>query len=306
MFKIDPLEYIAVSIDHRDERVFKYYTLGQYKITLLVKDDTDEISEPVNLSVNVVEEVNQPPNVVITIPNESESVAGIITVYGTASDLDGSVEQVEVRIDDNSWIEADIVDAIDDHVDWEFEWDTESVNDGDHVITARAFDGEIYSSEYPVSVTVNNRPTTYIELSEKLEPNKCNPGEKVTVSGSAKYDTDVPVKNTDVDIVITENSKSWSTKTDDDGQYSYQITAPSNTDTYTVSVFITDGTLERETSKKLTVTAPPTQQPDLVVGTDDIRFSNNKPKNGCQLTTTRKKQVDQRVISPQNVIAIIL
>ncbi len=254
----------------------RYYSLGKYDITLMVKDDARDISEPVNLTIHVVDQVNQPPNVVITIPNEAESVAGIVTVYGTGADQDGSVEQIEVKIDDDNWAEAVIVDAIEDHVDWEYVWDTKGVNDGDHIITARAYDGDKYSSEYSVMVKVNNRPTTYIDLTEQLKPNKCGPGEKVTVSGTAKYDTDVPVKNTPLDITIVETKKSWSTKTDEDGEYSYTITAPSKSGVYSITAYITDGTIEREISKKLTVSG----QPDMVVESGDIKFSKARPKNG--------------------------
>jgi PKD repeat protein len=253
----------------------QYDVVGEYIVTLQVKDDRGEVGKPVSLKVNVVEKTNQPPSVTITYPNQGESVAGLIIITGTAVDPDNEIKTVEVMINEGRWRDADISSVDEYSVEWEFDWDTEDYSDGDNTIIVRAWDGDKYSNEQSIIVNVNNRPTTYIELTEELKPNKVSPGEKVTVSGFAKYDTDVPVANTKVEISIKETNNKWSTQTNEQGQYSYKFTAPLDAGTYTIRAYITDGSLERETSEKLTVEAEP---PDLSVNEDEILFSTNKPK----------------------------
>ena len=254
----------------------KYDEIGEYKITLEVRDDLNENSEPDSIIINVKDKVNSPPTVKIVFPIYDDSVAGTIIIKGTATDSESEVDKVEVRINDDRWDEAEIVDTEGNSVNWEYTWDTEEVPDGEYQITTRAWDGEKYSSEASVRVLVNNRPTTYIDLTEELAPEKTGPSGKVVVSGYAVYDTNVPVSDTKVEIKIIETDKIWLTKTNDKGEYSANIIAPSDPGKYTVRVYITDGILERERSKKLDVEAEP---PDLTISQNDIEFSKNRPSD---------------------------
>ncbi len=255
--------------------IHQYNAVGEYVITLQVRDDRGEVGKPVSLKIKVIEKTNQPPSVTISYPTQGESVAGVITVTGTAVDPDNEIEKVEIMFNEGRWYDADLT-TIDDHsVEWGFDWNTEDYSDGNNRINVRAWDGEIYSTEQSIVVNVNNRPTTYIELTMELKPSEVSPDEQVTVSGFAKYDTNVPVANTKVQISIKETNKKWTTQTNEQGQYSYKFSAPVNAGTYTVRVYITDGTLERETTEKLIVEASP---PDLMINEDEILFSTNKPK----------------------------
>lgn len=123
-------------------------------------------------------ETNQPPTVEITSPEENEMVSGTTTIQGTASDPDGdeTLEQVEVKIDDGSWEVAAGTTS------WSYSWDTTTVNNGEHTIYARSYDGEDYSTEDSVVVTVNNggnqAPNCVIELQKDGEPiDEINVGE---------------------------------------------------------------------------------------------------------------------------------
>jgi hypothetical protein len=252
----------------------RYYSVGTYNVTLMVTDNLDTISDPYYLELYIKEKVNQPPTITITSPVENDQVAGVVTIEGSATDRDSRIEEIEIKINDDSWEEARIVEGKDDTAFWEFEWNTEDVDDGEHIISVRAYDGEKYSNERAIKVRVNNRPTTFIEISEKLDPDKCLPGESVTVSGTAKYDTGVPVKNTNVKIEIEKPKKSWTAKTNSQGRYSYKIKAPDSPGKYTVSVFITDGTLDHSESKELTVRMPP----DFVITTGDLAIATKKDK----------------------------
>ncbi|MFW9988408.1 MAG: PKD domain-containing protein, partial [Candidatus Odinarchaeota archaeon] len=66
--------------------VHKYRSLGQFKITLQVRDDLDGISEEAAVFINVTEKVNEPPKVRITYPLDDDSVAGELTIQGYAED----------------------------------------------------------------------------------------------------------------------------------------------------------------------------------------------------------------------------
>lgn len=94
--------------------------------------------------------VNQPPTVEIETPAEGATVNGTTTVAGNASDDDGDVQSVEVRIDDGPWTNASGTN------DWTFEWDTTQHADGEHTVSARSYDGENHSEVRTRNVTVDN------------------------------------------------------------------------------------------------------------------------------------------------------
>lgn len=86
----------------------------------------------------------------IVAPSPGSTVSGTYPVTGTATDPDGSVLRVEVRIDDGAWLTATGTNP------WLYDWYTLSVPDGAHSLHARAYDGIAYSEEASVVVTVRN------------------------------------------------------------------------------------------------------------------------------------------------------
>ncbi len=93
---------------------------------------------------------NIPPTVVITNPEEGQTVNGTITITGNADDPDGIVEYVDVKIDNDNWETASGTTS------WTIEWNTSNYSEGNHSIYARSYDGEDYSNIYVVNVTVIN------------------------------------------------------------------------------------------------------------------------------------------------------
>ncbi len=87
---------------------------------------------------------NPAPETVITAPEEAEVLGGKIKIKGTASD-DTSITKVEVRIDGGAWFEADGTTS------WSYEINTNKMEEGNHTVEVRSFDGEKYSD--PVAVT---------------------------------------------------------------------------------------------------------------------------------------------------------
>lgn len=91
------------------------------------------------------------PDILITYPKENQVVYGTIKITGIADDLDGVIKKVYVQIDNGSWQEASGTST------WELFWDTTTVSDGLHKITAIAVDNNgIQSGCYYRNVYVIN------------------------------------------------------------------------------------------------------------------------------------------------------
>lgn len=97
---------------------------------------------------------NQPPVCQISDPEEGAIVVGTLTIEGTASDPDGIVQDVEIRVDDGPWSRPMGTTL------WNFDWDTTNVTNGEHTIYARSYDGSSYSTVVNVTVFVNNTTPT--------------------------------------------------------------------------------------------------------------------------------------------------
>ncbi len=97
-----------------------------------------------------------PPTVVINSPANGSTVAGIVSVSGTASDNVG-VAKVEVSIDGGGWSLASGT------TNWSFSINTTTLLNGLHTISARATDGSGNVSSIPsVTVRVINVPGAYL------------------------------------------------------------------------------------------------------------------------------------------------
>ena len=55
-----------------------------------------------------------------------------------------------MEIDSGSWVRASGINP------WTFKWNTSTVDDGTHIISARSYDGISYSEDASVKIRVNN------------------------------------------------------------------------------------------------------------------------------------------------------
>jgi len=125
---------------------------GIYCIKVKAKDNTGESGWSDELCVTMGNGGNNKPTVKILYPLDGDIVESAIIISGTASDPDGNQElqKVEIKIDSDAWSNANGLTS------WTYDWDTASVNNGLHKISARSFDGQVHSDIDQITVTVNN------------------------------------------------------------------------------------------------------------------------------------------------------
>ncbi len=123
---------------------------GEHKIHAIAFDGEDE-SEVHAVGVLVHNEIheNHPPTarIIDVEPIIDGHLQGVVNVWIRVSDLDGldEIVLVEARIDEGPWQPARQVAHDREFTLWSYVWDTTTVRDGRHLISARAADGESLS-----------------------------------------------------------------------------------------------------------------------------------------------------------------
>ncbi len=143
--------YIDVIIDAKDRLDIYPRTNyhGMADIILKVKDD--ELNFALESFSIYISSAYDPIAVTILSPNDDAVISGLIRIVGTATDIDHTLEKIEIRFDNDAWQQAR------GRGYWYFDWNTEKYSDGTEVtISARAFDGTIYSELNSIVVTVDN------------------------------------------------------------------------------------------------------------------------------------------------------
>jgi hypothetical protein len=204
---------------------------GPYKIYARSFDGTDYSQEfIVNVTVdNIIppEPPNKAPEVNINSP-ESGKVSGTIAIRGNASDSDGNIQKVEIQIDSGVWTNVFGTTS------WTYSWDTTSVSDGEHRITAKAWDDDEEDSKTDsVVVTVGNK----IEMPPNvqiLSPLGGTISNTVIIVGNASdSDGDETVESVQIKIEDTwqnvlgtvDWSYIWDTTDFPDGEYNISVRA---------------------------------------------------------------------------------
>ena len=109
---------------------------------------------------NLTESVQKyPPTIEIISPSGGQHVYGNISITGTARDSDGSVENIQIKIDNSSWINV-MWTNVGGIYSWDYTWNTKEVKNGDHIIQARSYDGTNYSNVSVQTIFVKNEDET--------------------------------------------------------------------------------------------------------------------------------------------------
>jgi hypothetical protein len=154
-------------------------TTGNHTLTALATDTSGNAATSAGVTVTVNNNDVTPPSVSITSPANDATVSGTITVSATAADNVG-VASVQLQVDGAN------VGAADTSAPYNFSWNTTSVSNASHTLTAVAKDaaGNTTTSA-GVKVTVNNSDTTPPTVSITSPANNATVNGTVTVSANA-------------------------------------------------------------------------------------------------------------------------
>ncbi|MCK4613383.1 MAG: PQQ-binding-like beta-propeller repeat protein, partial [Thermoplasmata archaeon] len=240
----DAIEAISGERSDNDVLTFtprkNYYGTTTVELTLVDKDGGTD-SQSIELTWR---NINDPPDVAITEPDEGDAISGICEIKGNASDVDGDgqIEKVEIRIEDGGW------EVAKGTTDWSCEIDTTTYDDGNYIIYARAFDGEEYSEAASIELIFDNqeepgnhRPT--IEITEPKDGSIVNG--TITIIGRAEdEDGNEDLENIEVKV----GNGSWQ-EADGTADWSFEVNTTKYGDgSYTVYARAFDGEDYSETA----------------------------------------------------------
>jgi len=164
-------------------------------------------------SVNVTLLNQDPPGIHVDSPGENATVNGSVTIAGSAWDEDPTDEVQEVYVavvpvgevpTGDDWESANDTSEPDEdpYTSWEYDWASTDVEDGDYTIHARCTDGNGWSREYLVNITVDN-------VNTDPRTRTTDPGEDADVSGTVEirgYVTDPDDKIEEVQVAIDDDT----------------------------------------------------------------------------------------------------
>jgi len=127
---------------------------------------------------------NDPPTVTLDSPADQAKISktvGVVRISGTASDSDGSVQVVQVKIDRGYWQNATGTD------NWYYDWDISNMPCGWHHIMVRSYDGTDFSWEWKaidVEIVESAPDLTITNISTSTS--SVNEGDSVTIYATVK------------------------------------------------------------------------------------------------------------------------
>jgi len=121
---------------------------GINKLWMKASDGHKETVEVVSFTYDPGTEMNLPPTVRIGSPDDGSEAGDLVSVAGVASD-NIEVMTVTIRLDRGPWIRANGSEA------WDLILDLTDVDEGWHLIEARAYDGSLFSNYDSINVYRN-------------------------------------------------------------------------------------------------------------------------------------------------------
>lgn len=175
---------------------------GEHTLTAVAVDAASNTTTSEAVTVTVENPVEPPadteaPAVGISSPTDGAEVSGTITVAATAADNVG-VSQVVFSVDDTAI-------GADETAPYEISWDTTALPDGDHVLTATAFDAAGNTGNAAsVTVTIDNSAPAPTLASLALDPTSVTGGNSST--GTVTLDAAAPAGGTTVSLVSSNTN----------------------------------------------------------------------------------------------------
>ena len=164
--KIDEGEWLNATFHEEGEGhsfwVFEWDTTtvenGEHHIRTMAFDGRDDGEPDVIWVIVHNEPENGIPRADITAPVQGDRINGVVEILIAAADADGfeDIEIVYAKIDGGEWLNTTFHEVKEGHTFWIFEWDTTTVENGEHHVHAIAFDGEDHSEVHTIGVAVHN------------------------------------------------------------------------------------------------------------------------------------------------------
>lgn len=161
----------------------------------------------------------QAPSVLLSTSPSSPTGDSTPQFTGTATDSMTNISTIQYRIDSGEWIAISAIDGTYDEKTEEFNYSTSTLSEGSHTIYLRAFDSSgntttevnYTSSTFAVDLTVPNSPGIDSPKSGEILTDN-TPTFRGTGEGSST-----------ILLTVSSDPKSYSTTTDDSGNWSYTI-----------------------------------------------------------------------------------
>ena len=145
---------------------------GEHHISVKAFDHQDDgEADVIGVIVDNIEENHKPVAEIVEI-HQGATLSGVVEVWIKASDPNGidDIEHVFVWIDEGEWQNATFFRNGEDHSIWVYEWDTTTVENGEHHIWTIAYDAVDEGEENWVGVIVENIVENQIPRAEIIEP----------------------------------------------------------------------------------------------------------------------------------------
>ncbi len=145
--------------------------------------DGEEYSPVSTVALTVAPSEGSAPTVRMTSPDEGSLQGQEVLVLGTAADADGDQMQVQVRIDEGQWTIAEGM------TQWSVRLRIGGLLNGQHVLSARAFDGDRFGPTDQRAIMVFNRNLApIVNIEEPAHGSHFSSTDSVVLDASGSYD----------------------------------------------------------------------------------------------------------------------
>ena len=202
-----------------------YSATGEYHPRLKVKDSQGGTSLWNSGDITVIPLPNEAPGIVITSPLPDAVVTSPLTVLGTCDDPDAQDEIEMVEVEFEGILVLGEPRGGTSLREWKAAFnDIGGIPNGPAEIRARVFDGKEWSGYVTLPVHVNNDPPRSMAIALSIPETGFFSGETVVGSGSVTFDTGVAVGGAAVACDLDGSNRTG--VTDDNGHFSFSLTAP--------------------------------------------------------------------------------
>lgn len=188
---------------------------GSHNVSVRCCDGVEFSSVEYTIYINKTK-ILERPTVSITSPTNGENVSGNIQVKGEAMSKDGEIKKVEIEFDRGGWIEVNGLN------NWNYTLDSDSLIKGDHTISARSFDGELFSNISEIKITINeikeednetrnitilqsgSFKLSFLQLGEKVVP-----GQRYEIQGRHQKMPEDKFNYDQITVLGVDETKDW-------------------------------------------------------------------------------------------------